>query len=433
MRDWYTLCPSLTSMASPLADSATSFPSPPSASADARHKRRCRLSRLLSRAAIGLVIVAGVVFGWKAVTAPKGPTLQFETAKVDRGPISSKVTANGTLSALVMVSVGSQVSGRIESLRVDFGSPVKKGQIIATIEPSLLRAARAQTAANYAAAQAAVGRAEAQAINADRQFARAQALYAQGVATLADRDAAEAALAVARADVAVARSNVKQTRAARDQAELNLHYTTITSPIDGIVISRNVDVGQTVAATLQAPTLFSIAQDLTRMQVDTNIAEADVGKVREGMNVTFTVDAYPGRTFTGRVRQVRDNAQTIQNVVTYDAVVDVDNSERLLKPGMTATVVFVHEKKGDVVRVPNAALRFRPDAATLVTMANGTTPPMPSRSDERIIWIDEAGYAKPGLVRIGISDGTWTELVSGPAHPGERVVVEASAERPPSS
>lgn len=262
------------------------------------------------------VVAAGAVFAAKWSAAKAEPTVRYEAVAVDRGPIAAKVTATGAVSALVTVLVGSQVSGRIETLAADYGSRVEKGQTIATIEPSLFRAAVAQARANHASARAAVDRARAHVTQAEKDFARARALLDDALISRAEYDAAEAALLAARADEKAAIASVSQTQAALEQAELNLRYTTIVSPIDGVVISRNVDVGQTVAAALQAPTLFTIAQDLTRMEVDTNVAEADVGKIHAGMPVTFTVDAYPGRAFKGAVRQVRDNATTIQNVVT---------------------------------------------------------------------------------------------------------------------
>jgi len=361
----------------------------------------------------------------KMATARPNSPVSYETVTVDRGPLAAKVTATGTVSALVTVLVGSQVSGRIESLNADFGSQVHKGQTIATIEPSLFRAAAAQARANHVSARAAVARAHAHTALAEKELTRAKRLLAESLVSRAEYDTAEATLAAAQADEAAAVAGVSQAQAALEQTQLNLRYTTIVSPIDGIVISRSVDVGQTVAATLQAPTLFTIAQDLTRMQVDTNVAEADVGKIRPGMNVTFTVDAYPARSFAGVVRQVRDNATTLQNVVTYDAVIDVDNSERLLKPGMTASVTFTYATRDDVLRVPNAALRFKPDPATLAIM--GAAPPRSLRPDERAVWVLRGERATAEPVKIGISDGTSTEVVSGDLRPGERVVSEASA------
>jgi HlyD family secretion protein len=340
------------------------------------------------------------------------------------------VTASGTVSAIVTVQVGSQVSGRIQAWYVDFSAPVKKGQLIALMEPSLFRAAVEQARANYAAGKATYDKALANRSLAERNYARELALFEESLADRADLDAAEAAAGASRADVEAADAGLLQARAALDQAQLNLSYTRIVSPIDGIVISRNIDVGQTVAASFQAPTLFTIAQDLTKMQVDTNVAEGDIGKIREKMDATFTVDAFPTRTFKGFVRQVRDNATTLQNVVTYDAVIDVDNSDMALRPTMTANVTFVYATKADVVRLPNAALRFKPDAATVTAMTGGAGPSLPGHDDlapdQRVVWITTGGHASPRVVRIGISDGMQTELVEGDVHPGDAIVSEAA-------
>lgn len=400
---------------------------------EAKVAQRLGLRRLAKYGALSLLslgIVAGAI-RWQR--APAAAAFQFDTARVDRGPIQAKVTANGAVSALVTVNVGSQVSGRVQTLLVDFGSTVKQGQVVATIDPSLFRAASDQAAANHRAAVASVAKGEAQVVNAEKQFARTAALQKEGLSTSAELETAEANLAVARADLNVTRANVNQTAAARAQAELNLTYTTIVSPIDGVVISRNVDVGQTVAAALQAPTLFTIAQDLTRMQVDTNVAEGDVGKIQAGMEATFTVDAYPKRVFKGHLRQVRDNALTLQNVVTYDAVVDVDNSERLLKPGMTANVSFMYASRDATVRIPNAALRFRPDAPSVASLTHGRALPALTVPDDRIVWRVESGNAVPLVVQAGITDGTYSELSSGALKPGDALVVEmqAGAKRAP--
>jgi HlyD family secretion protein len=387
---------------------------------------RLRARKAVKYAAVSLLAAAGLVAAARVPRAPAAARFKLETAKVDRGDIHAKVTANGALSALVTVNVGSQVSGRVQALFADFGSAVKQGQVVATIDPALFRAATAQAAANHRAAVATVERARAQVSNAQKQLARDESLHREGLTTSAELETAEATLAVARADLDVARANVNHTAAALAQSELNLKYTTIISPIDGIVISRNVDVGQTVAATLQAPTLFTIAQDLTHMQVDTNVAEADVGRIRAGMDATFTVDAYPKRAFHGKVRQVRDNAQTIQNVVTYDAVVDVDNSARLLKPGMTANVSFTYANRDSVVRIPNTALRFRPEPAAVTEFMHGRTVPAPAPPDGRLVWRLDAASAAPLVVQIGVSDGTYTELVSGALKAGDALVVEAT-------
>ena len=399
---------------------ATTTPALPSSS------RATALLRVgLKWGVLGALLIAAVVLVVRWATANPKAVVHYDTASIDRGPIAAKVTATGAVSALVTVLVGSQVSGRIDALNADFESHVHKGQTIATIEPSLFRAAVAQARANTIVAKAAVARAHAHVVQADKDFIRAKNLVAESIISRGEYDAAEATLAATKADEASAVASVSQAQAALDQAELNLRYTTIVSPIDGVVISRNVDVGQTVAAALQAPTLFTIAQDLTRMQVDTNVAEADIGKIRAAMKVTFTVDAYPTRSFEGVVRQVRDNATTLQNVVTYDAVIDVDNSERLLKPGMTASVTFTHATRDDAVRLPNAALRFKPDPATLAAM--GVTAPTGAHADERVVWLVRGGRPVSEIVKLGISDGTITEVLSGNVRPEERAIVEASA------
>jgi len=406
-----------------------------------RDRKFPRFGRAFRRWTVVSLLGAVAVAGALRYRATRGaPALQFETVTVDRGTIAAKVAATGTVSALVTVSVGSQVSGRIEKLFVDFGSVVRQGQTVATLDSAFFRAAVAQARANHAAAKASVEKAAATTLQTQRDFARAMELAADGLTSRAELEGAGAELQVSAAAQRAAEAGVAQTAAALEQAELNLRYTTIVSPINGIVISRNVDVGQTVAAALYAPTLLLIAQDLTRMQVDTNVAEADVGKIRAGMPVTFTVDAHPRRSFQGTVRQVRDNAQTIQNVVTYDAVIDVDNSERLLKPGMTANVSFVHATIENALRLPNAALRFKPDAAFLASYhARARTPSAEAPIggldvDKRTIWVQQGGAASPVTVQTGISDGSFTEVVSGSLRERDEIVVQVasapSTERP---
>jgi HlyD family secretion protein len=252
--------------------------------------------------------------------------------------------------------------------------------------------------------------------------------------TQADFDLAESAAQVAAAEIATAEASVAQAQAALDQAELNLKYATISSPIDGIVISRNVDVGQTVAAALQAPTLFTIAQDLTRMQIDANVAEADVGKIQAGMRVAFNVDAYPGREFQGIVRQVRDNALTLQNVVTYDVVIDVSNAERLLKPGMTANVVLSYAKRERALRLAESAIRFKPDAELQATMlgaeqAARLAKPV-NQADLRTVWVLRGGAPTATRIHVGVNDGSFVEVTAGELAAGARVVVEATKRAP---
>jgi HlyD family secretion protein len=392
-------------------------------------RRPWRIARALRWAALLIILVAAGVFAWRRLHPTSAPAVRYQTAAIDSGSIDAKVTASGAVSAIVTVQVGSQVSGRIQAWYADFSSKVQKGQLIAKIEPSLFKAAVEQAQANYTAAKASYEKTIANRLLAERNYARTLALFEQTLASRGDLDAAEAGAGAARADVGTADAAMLQSRAALDQARLNLSYTDIVSPIDGIVISRNIDVGQTVAASFQAPTLFTIAQDLTKMQVDTNVAEGDVGNVREGMTASFTVDAYPTRTFHGVVRQVRDNATTLQNVVTYDAVIDVDNADMALRPTMTANVTFVYASRKDALRIPNAALRFRPDAVTIVAMTGPAAGAAPSReglaADQRVVWTLRGGVAGGRVVRIGISDGMTTEMLDGDLRAGDAVLTEA--------
>lgn len=422
------------------------------------------MKRALIAALVVLVAGAGIYF---FLRNRKPPAPRFETSKVGRGNITARVTATGTLSALVTVQVGSQVSGRIAQINVDFNSPVKKGQVIAKIDPQLFAAAVEQARANYLAAQGQAEKARVQAIDADRQFKRSQQLREQKLIAQADLDTAEANLGVAKANAAAMQGSVEQARASMHQAQVNFDYTTISSPTDGVVISRTVDVGQTVAASLQAPTLFTIAQDLTKMQVDTSVAEADVGKLRPQMPTIFTVDAYPTERFRGVVRQIRNAPQTVQNVVTYDAVIDVDNSELKLKPGMTANVTFVYAEKKDVLKIPNAAMRFKPPAEMLQAAPSGgaasaarppagaaasgasAAPPTgasaggaPSRrhggggeaaTDRRQVWVLRGERPEQVSIRVGVSDGTVSELLEGDVKEGDDVVTDVATGAPKSS
>src|SRR5436309_4704642 len=292
----------------------------------------------------GLLIVVFVVR-----QCGSGGAASYQTATVTRGPITQAVTATGTLNPVVNVQVGSQVSGNIAKLFVDFNSQVKAGQVVAQIDPALFQATVTQAEGDLANAQAAL---ELARVNAKRT----QDLFARKTSSQADLDQAMANLHQAEA-------NVKIKQGALDKAKADLEHCTITSPIDGVVISRSVDVGQTVAASLQAPVIFQIADDLTKMQIDSNVAEADVGAVEVGQAVDCTVDAFPRRTFHGKVVQVRNAPITVQNVVTYDTVIGVDNKDLKLKPGMTANVSVIIAHKDNVLQLKNAALRFRPPDA----------------------------------------------------------------------
>jgi HlyD family secretion protein len=420
---------------------------------------------LRSKTFWAVVVLAGLAAGTTQVVlkrrAAKPPVL-WETAAVDRGRIVARVTATGILSALVTVQVGSQVSGRVQQLFVDFNSPVKKGQIIAKIDPQLFQATLEQARANFAAAQGTLLKAKVLANQAELDFKRQQNLAERKLVAPADFDTATSNLAAAKAQIAVNLGNLQQAKAALNQARVNLAYTNIISPTDGVVISRSVDVGQTVAASLAAPTIFVIAEDLRKMQVDTSVAEADVGKLTAGMDATFVVDAYPGERFKGKVRQIRNAAQTLQNVVTYDAVIDVDNSELKLRPGMTANVNFVFANRDDVLRIPNAALRFRPSNEVFTALkleppkrtrsgdgADGAKGPSGGRTkaggmgahagsgggapasvddapDRKLVWLLKGGLPSSTRVKTGTTDGTKTEVVEGPLAGGDQVITDAT-------
>jgi HlyD family secretion protein len=547
-----------------------------------------RLRRILLVGA-GLIVVGGVLVGAYLYTQ-RGASPRFRTQAVSRGTVTAAISATGNLNAVITVLVGSQVSGQIRELFADFNSQVKRGQLIARIDPAIFEARVNQARAELEAVEAAVlnqraqvERARAEVDNARAALAAAKAQTAKAAVLLADaaRDlerksglfqreliarseqdsaqaahdsaaaqvesaqaqeqalasairSAEAQARVVTAQLTAAEATVRQKRAALEQAQVDLAYTFIRAPVDGVVVSRNVDVGQTVAASLAAPTLFTIAQDLTKMQIDTNLDEADIGRIREGQRATFTVDSFPTETFTGQVVQIRKAPRTIQNVVTYNVVIGFDNADQKLLPGMTANVRVVVDVRPDVLRVPNAALRFRPPGeeppATGASAESPTSPPPASaggfptmeqtrdrltqalkltedqlkRLDPileemygqfrglaripqeqrraaamrireegrqkmralltpeqqatfdqmpagqagrggsggragRIFVLDAAGRPQPLAVRLGISDGTYTELLGGDLKDGQEIIVGAAggaiapASRPPAS
>jgi HlyD family secretion protein len=374
---------------------------------------------------IALLIIAAVLRQCR-----NGGAANYQTATITRGPITQAVTATGTLNPVVNVQVGSQVSGNIATSFVDFNSEVKAGQVVAQIDPVLFQATVTQAEGDLANAQAALELAK---VNATRM----QELFTRKTSSQADLDQAMANLHQAEA-------NVKIKQGALDRARADLEHCTITSPIDGVVISRSVDVGQTVAASLQAPVIFAIANDLTKMQIDANVAEADVGVVKVDQNVDFTVDAFPMETFHGKVVQVRNAPITVQNVVTYDTVIGVSNPDLKLKPGMTANVSIIVAHKDDVLQIKNAALRFRPpDATPVETRRMGTSRTgrpgrgrgVPHESAERTVYVLPPGTSRPQPLRIktGISDGIGTEVVEG-LKEGDRVATAelASAAAAPS-
>lgn len=404
-----------------------------------------RIKTITGWAFLLALVSLGGLYAWRKLHPPPVPLeARVRTAAVTRGPIAARVTATGTLSALVTVQVGSQVSGRIAELHADFNSRVKKGQLIARIDPQLFAAAVEQARANLLAAEGNLARVQAQAEDAERQAVRQRALAERQLIAQAELDTALSNAAAARASIQASQGSVAQAKAALNQSRVNLAYTNIHSPIDGVVISRNVDVGQTVAASLQAPTLFTIAEDLTRMQVDTNIAEADIGKLQPGLEASFTVDAFPQLPFKGRIRQIRNAPLTVQNVVTYDAVIDVENPELKLKPGMTANVIVTWAEADEVLRVPNAALRFRPPADLLPPVPQ-TAPASGAResgpraggfsrkaagANARQVWVLRGQSLEAVPVQTGITDGSLSEITSADLQEGDAVVVESLGEEP---
>jgi HlyD family secretion protein len=376
-----------------------------------------------------LALGGGGVAYWRLGSSQ--PEASFETAAVSRGRLTVQVTASGTMSALKTVQVGSQVSGRIAELHADFNDTVKKGQLLARLDTQLMTAALEQARASQAVVKSSVAKAEAQLGEAERMLTRQKALGADNYLSVETVETASSNAEVARATLAGARAQGRQSAAQVHQAELNLTMAAIYSPIDGVVISRSVDVGQTVAASLQAPTIFTLAEDLRKMQVEAHVAEGDVARLSPGMAVTFTVDAFPGRRFSGRLHQVRNAAETVQNVVTYDAIVDVDNSALDLRPGMTANVSFVVADRIDVLRLPNAALRFRPGR----TAGGGQPTARPGRAaageqptaDQKMVFTrDGTTGVRPIRVRVGVTDGSYTEVIEGDLTDGALLVTDMS-------
>ncbi len=339
---------------------------------------------------------------------------KFRTEEVTRGDIEASVSATGTVNAVTTVLVGTQVSGTVKEIYADFNSPVKKGQLIARIDPASFEAQADQAMANLLLAKANLQKAEASLVDAQRTMNRNRELYSKNLIARSEFDTAETNHDSAKAQAAASTAQVKQAEAALRNAETNLRYTRILSPVNGVVISRNVDIGQTVAASFQTPTLFTIAQDLTKMQIDTNVSEADIGVIKINQTVQFTVDAYPESAFKGSVWQIRNAPIVVQNVVTYDVVIKVDNSELKLKPGMTANVSIITSSKKGILMLPNAALRFSPDKKAKNTNRKGIG-----------VWIIENGEPKHIKVSTGIRDENYTEIISGEIKEGQELIVES--------
>lgn len=380
---------------------------------------------ILILAIIGIAIPC-VIYG--LIDKKKDPG--YRTIKLERGDIASTIMATGTLNPVILVQVGSQVSGNIKRLYADFNSVVKKDQVIAQIDSTLLKAEVEKARANYKAALANVEKAKVIVTDTRRTLNRYKALVKENLVSQSDVDTAQTNYDSAVAQIEVARAQVDQTRSTLDFSRTRLDYAIIRSPVDGIVLSRNVDVGQTVAASLQAPTLFTIAQDLTRMQVNTSVDEADVGRVEVGQKVTFTVDAYPSDVFKGRVSQIRNAPQVVQNVVTYDVIVEVENPELKLKPGMTANVSIVVAEKRNILKIPNAALRFQPYGE----QKESRQPKGLERNTQNRVWALLAdAKLKSVFVKLGANNIRYYELIEGDVKEGDNLVVGLSDEKRPSN
>jgi HlyD family secretion protein len=384
----------------------------------------------MRRAIIGVLLLLLIAAAAWFLTHRAQPPPSIVTAAVTRGPIVKIVASTGTLQAVTSVDVGAEISGIIASLGADFNSMVTKGQTLATLDPSLLKAAVEQARANLAQASADVDRLRAAQSVADLTLGRDRTLAAHEMLPVADLESAETDSHTTAADVAAALAKVTQAEADVKNAEVNLAKSVITSPIDGVVIARNIDVGQTVASSFNTPTLFVIAADLAKMQINANIDESDVGMIKVGQDASFRVDAFPNDTFRGVVSQVRLNAATVNNVVTYSGIIDAPNPQLKLKPGMTANLTVEIDRRDDVLRVPDAALRFKPP--------NSTSPPPPAptgASPARVatvraagpptVWRSDGGGLFPIRVKTGLDDGTFTELIDPPFAAGTLLVTQA--------
>ena len=382
------------------------------------------------------VALAGLIGGgaWYAKQrAAQNPETRFKLATIERGEITQTVSANGTLNPVVLVSVGTQVSGTVKKLYVDFNDKVEKGQPLLELDDALVSAAERQSAANVVSAQASLELALA-------NEARMSALFAQEYVSKQEHDQARQALKSAQAQLALA-------RAQNDRDRANLNFTVIRSPVDGVVVDRVVDLGQTVAASFQTPVLIKIAQDLSEMRIDTSFAEADIGLIREGQKARFTVDAFTNRSFVGEVQQIRLNPTNQQNVVTYNVRITVANPDHVLLPGMTAYVNIGVANREDALLVPNAALRFKPPESaerkpengqktvSTASMAPGDKKGKKRDGQSGTVYVLDGGEIRPVSVQLGITDNRNSEVVGGDLKEGERVVTGENAgnSKPPSS
>jgi len=370
---------------------------------------------LLHKFTISLALIAlcvGGYSGWEAYTKPPLEA-KYKFHTLELGDVTQSVSANGTLNPLVLVTVGTQVSGKVIKLYVDFNDRVEEGQILAELDPALLDAQAAQSAANVQSAESSLELAIA-------NERRSRELFSKEYISKQELDATVQALKAARAALDLARAQSQKDRT-------NQGYTIVRSPVSGVVVDRQIDVGQTVAASLSAPILFKIAQDLRQMQIDSNFAEADIGRIKVGQKVTFAVDAFPNNSFVGVVKQVRLNATTVSNVVTYDVVVTVENPDEILIPGMTAYVNVILAEKKNVLLIPNAALRYKPTMPPSKDKdAKPVTMPRKEKRESSVatVYVFENGVPKPIKVGVGISDNRLSEIITEELKAGDKIIVE---------
>ena len=413
--------------------------------------------------AAAVVIVAGAVLALTVFKNGKNNVEKFKTEAVSRGDIEAVVVTTGTLNPLTTVDVGSQVSGRIEKIYVDFNSKVKQGQVVAEIDPAVFTTRVEQNRANYQSSMAALDKAKFTLDSSEKKFNRAKDLFNKNLISYEDYETAETSYLSAKSDLQAQQARLEQAKSQLESSQLDLQYTIIKSPINGVVINRNVNVGQTVAASFNSPLLFQIAEDLSKMQVECSVDEADIGKVKEGQTVRFTVDAFPDEKFGGTVTQVRYSPEVSQNVVTYTTIVDVDNPELKLRPGMTATATIIIGEARDVLRVPNSALRFTPNLspeemqkifqnmqAEMMAkrgagqpsektssrgsggpemqggrpsfMMSGTGQGRSRQMPPRVWTQDESGKLRMAFLRSGVTDNTYTEVLGGDLKEGQLVI-----------
>ena len=386
-----------------------------------------------------LLLLLGAVVGatglWYAGRGPAaGPT--YRTAAVKRGPLVASISATGTLQPEEVVDVGAQVAGMIKNFgadprdstkAIDYTTPVEAGTVLAEIDDSIYRAQVEQAEANVEKARADLSQMEAKVGQAERDWNRVQLLgRTRGIVSDLDTDTAQAAVTVAKAGLGVGRATLKQAESALRQAKINLGYCTIRSPVKGVIVDRRVNVGQTVVASLNAPSLFLIAKDLKRMQIWASVNEADIGQIQPGQPVRFTVDAHPTETFTGQVAQIRLNASMTQNVVTYTVIVTTDNSSGRLLPYLTANLQFEVGRRSDALLVPSAALNWQPSKTQIAPDADAKDDDEPG-SNRGTVWVQDGEFVRPIAVQTGLSDNTNTEIVAGELQDKTRIVVGATS------